>query len=333
MTSMKNDVGVASVALFVSFLCVCGVHFVVHNFCFSFSVNGNYVYFEFFKQFHVKTSHLMEDEKAQQIARKCIILDIDGTLIDSICADEDKHYDSKKSCIKNAENVNNKRQQHFIFNFCDSEHVVHCRPYLEYFMKYLFSNEHIDHVAIWSAAGSSWIEDVVFKYCESVSKYRDKYSFIWDDDRISRRHASKTLTWNSCTDYVSYHKPLSKVWRSKYRKSTLGFNKYNTIIIEDTPSNCVDNYGNAIYVESFESFIKLPKIDEALCKDIENESKEDEKHSNENENQGNQDVFCENDKDDYLYYLTKYLDYLLTVPNVRKIDKRDWYVSTKFDLD
>lgn len=32
-----------------------------------------------------------------------------------------------------------------------------------------------------------------------------------------------------------------------------GWNKDNTLIIEDTPETCIKNYGNAIYVPPFES--------------------------------------------------------------------------------
>ena len=49
---------------------------------------------------------------------------------------------------------------------------------------------------------------------------------------------------------MDHQKRLRKVWQSAHRRA-LGFTREQTIIIEDTPSNCSRNYGNALYVHSF----------------------------------------------------------------------------------
>lgn len=41
-----------------------------------------------------------------------------------------------------------------------------------------------------------------------------------------------------------------------------GFTRWNTLIVEDTPSNCIRNYGNAVYIPPFD--ILDTKRDEAL---------------------------------------------------------------------
>ena len=289
-----------------------------------------------------------DDEKKSSLdLRKCIILDIDGTLIDTLIENDDSEYELKKSKLTRLDDIaiisqNNETNNELI----DCEHIIYFRPYLIQFMKYLFSNKNIAHIAIWTASSPQWF-DIVLKYCDPIGKYKEKYAFIWDSKRIAIKRAKlnekNNNKWNKydlfdcindCTNYVGYHKPLSKVWRSKYLKQRLGFKRSNTIIIEDTPSNCVNNYGNAIYIKSFQCIIKQKKLKQHstqhLCKDIETKKLNLKDCKNNFECEYN----CyENVKDDHLYYLMKYLDCLIRVPNVRKIEKRDWYEKMKYNLD
>lgn len=67
----------------------------------------------------------------------------------------------------------------------------------------------------------------------------------------------------------------------------MGFTRNNTLIIEDTPSNCSRNYGNAIYINTFD--VLSSKLDQDL------------------------------------YRLQRYLKRtVLSSSNVRAFDKRQW---------
>jgi RNA polymerase II subunit A small phosphatase-like protein len=109
------------------------------------------------------------------------------------------------------------------------------RPYLLKFLEFLFT--HYD-VAIWTNAKRYWVEE----YLSRIPMYKNKFVFIWTREKCQQ-----------CT-YASV-KPLIKIWRSSIGR-TNGYTKHNTIIIEDTPENCVKNYGNAIYVEPFDLYNK-----------------------------------------------------------------------------
>ena len=55
---------------------------------------------------------------------------------------------------------------------------------------------------------------------------------------------------NDCYSIGRPIKMLRKVWRTQ-RLRRQGFTPATTLIVEDTPSNCVSNYGNAIYVRTY----------------------------------------------------------------------------------
>jgi len=48
-----------------------------------------------------------------------------------------------------------------------------------------------------------------------------------------------------------YTKDLSKLWRNKNAETANFDDKTNTIIVENTPQQCIRNYGNAVYVPTY----------------------------------------------------------------------------------
>ena len=207
-------------------------------------------------------------------SNKCIILDIDGTLIDSLTY---QVYTENKNDIP--------RKPDFI---TDDKDCMFKRPGLDVFIKFCFDN--FKHVAIWTASGKQWAQSFVSHIIQP--QYRHKFAFVWDNKRLSKR-IQVGYFWNHSNSVIRY-KPLYKVWRSKKRKKA-GWLKEYTLIIEDTPRNCMANYGNAIYIDSFEIL--------------------DETHSY-------------NDTD--LIKLMQYLSALLNVNTVRNIEKRYWKEMIKF---
>lgn len=111
-------------------------------------------------------------------------------------------------------------------------------------------------------------------------------ALVWSLDQIDE-HARLVFDHY---DVISL-KDLNKVWRSRLARDA-GMSKHNTLIVEDTRENCFKNYGNAIYVRTFNAF--------------------------------NQD-------DDVLNFLIWYVRRLAKKPTVRTIEKRGWYTRMLLD--
>lgn len=214
-----------------------------------------------------------------------VILDIDGTLIDSIPWEYTDVYDLPDPDI--------------ISPFGD---FVYIRPYLKQFLKFCFSN--FKNVAIWTAGDKRWAEFVISKIllpCLQSSKKQKKLFISRESDRSQSplrirgeqtveknvyrtSHSSKNQKYkfsfvfsyekcrpllmkdrrtNKVYEYCS--KPLYKVWRTKSLKK-MGFNRSNTLIVEDTPENCIYNYGNAIYIRPFDILSGESRNDQSLLK-------------------------------------------------------------------
>ena len=154
----------------------------------------------------------MTQHSASPRARLALVLDIDGTLIDS--------------------------------SDCDT--VIHKRPDVDAFLDDAFAS--CAAVAIWTHASSHWAKAVVNCLRDAHGEVRP-WAFVWSDERGTWRP-----TWRDCTDdYYSSGsriKALRKVWNGAARTAA-GFTRERTIIIEDTPSNCSRNYGNAFIVPTF----------------------------------------------------------------------------------
>lgn len=113
----------------------------------------------------------------------------------------------------------------------------------------------------------------------------DMFSFVFTKNRCS----TKLIKDERSSLMYEYHtKPLRKVWRSSSWRSR-GWTPANTLILEDTPENCVSNYGNALYITTFKIM---------------------------QESRGR--------VDNALQVLTVFLDRLRNVDDVRSLEKRDW---------
>eukprot|EP00747_Dinoflagellata_sp_TGD_P031643 gnl/TRDRNA2_/TRDRNA2_135448_c0_seq1.p1 gnl/TRDRNA2_/TRDRNA2_135448_c0~~gnl/TRDRNA2_/TRDRNA2_135448_c0_seq1.p1 ORF type:complete len:411 (+),score=52.94 gnl/TRDRNA2_/TRDRNA2_135448_c0_seq1:76-1308(+) len=159
---------------------------------------------------------------------KCIVLDIDGTLIDSLGlfeVSEKLGEDAPEPAFQD-----------------EDGDCIFPRPHLEAFLDFCFV--HFAAVAIWTASSRRWAETVV----RAVLGPRRPWAFVWSQERC-------------VTDYTCCHglscympttrKPLSKVWRSGARRA-LGFTRESTIMLEDTPANCGRNHGNGFIVPTFD---------------------------------------------------------------------------------
>lgn len=188
---------------------------------------------------------------------KHLILDIDGTLVHTLYSVEQ----SPTNTIPDFENR--------VFK-------VFKRPHLNLFIQFCF--DRFETVSIWTAASHDYA-----KYISDCIKPKGReFTFInsFEDCTLV---SGESLNEFSCD--VVMKKKLRKIWRrNKYKN--IGITKDNTLIIEDTPSNCYDNYGNAIYVPEY-------------------------------------NIFKSHD-DTVLPRLQKYLEKLIPAATVRDIDKRNW---------
>lgn len=160
---------------------------------------------------------------------KFLILDLDQTLIDD--------HEIPSSSIR-------------------VEHVgvlgstaIYARPHLRTFLIYVFAN--FRGVSIWTKASKEWLDAALSTppLCEFV----EQFTFLWTGKRCSRIAMKTHCEFNSYPDVYSrpYTKPLKKVWKQKSLRRR-GWNRMNTIIVDDKKENFLGNYGNGILVPEFD---------------------------------------------------------------------------------
>lgn len=161
-----------------------------------------------------------------------------------------------------------------------SDQETFLRPAVLDFLRWCQERHHV--LAVWTAAHRSWAHYVTWKICSSLDpqhecqglECRKLFSFVWTADHMVTRARIPTSAHGEvsvCCWCESYRhqcqrcachegsifacpcrdtKDLNKVWR-KFKKESV-FTRERTIIIENTPQQCVRNYGNAVYVPSYD---------------------------------------------------------------------------------
>jgi hypothetical protein len=202
------------------------------------------------------------------VGKVCLVLDIDGTML-SESVPEDCTADEMRAYL---------------------------RPHLDTFLDFAF--DVCGAVGIWTAACDEWLQT----FLRAVDPHaRRSWAMTWTGERVSHRLSSRHISDFYPTRYKV--KRLSKVWRNGTLRS-LGYDRRSTLIIENTPSVCDVNYGNAIYVETYGN-AQMPDA---------------EVHP---------DNYC----DDCLLVLRLYLESLIAKHaqgiSLRFVEKRHWYAQTK----
>eukprot|EP00005_Dracoamoeba_jomungandri_P010089 CAMPEP_0174268066 /NCGR_PEP_ID=MMETSP0439-20130205/36042_1 /TAXON_ID=0 /ORGANISM="Stereomyxa ramosa, Strain Chinc5" /LENGTH=360 /DNA_ID=CAMNT_0015356005 /DNA_START=226 /DNA_END=1305 /DNA_ORIENTATION=- len=220
----------------------------------------------FEKEIKGKEIEKEETQNANNVEKRDqnIILDLDGTLIDSLYVSQQS---TKFQLV----------QETLCASYVHDDTLIFLRPGAKDFVEYCFNR--FEHVAIWTAASRGWATLIIEKV---LGRKVEEFSFVWCIDRC----AQKTVHDGTLYPPSINIKPLRKVWRSKSRKDE-GWNRYNTIIVEDNRANCMQNWGNMVLVASY-------KVLEG--------------------------------SDDYLIKLTEYLetDKVKSASNFRSFDKRRW---------
>lgn len=140
-------------------------------------------------------------------------------------------------------------------------------------------------LAVWTAASN--------RYAALVTRYLfgpgcANLLFVYDGSRcpgLNRPDVTSAASRNA----ASFWKPLKKVWRrADVRKK--GFGRHNTLMVDDTPTNFVNNRDNGVFIPRFDH--------------------RDAKAS----------------QDDYLLHLATWLEHAakLQEPDVRLLDRHEW---------
>lgn len=150
----------------------------------------------------------------------------------------------------------------------DGTLLVSSRPWARDMLLFLF--KYFD-VGIWTAACREYAIEVLRIVVGEENL--NKFQFIYTRE--------KCIKLKETNQYI---KPLHKIWRISMAKRK-GWNRKNTIIVEDTQDTCIKNYGNAVYVPKF---------------------------------------LTGQNNDPVLVYLCPYLFKLATEEDVRIVEKRNW---------
>jgi len=155
-----------------------------------------------------------------------IVFDIDSTLFDSIEKEKEKDVSTKADHKLIHGGINYK---------------LYSRPHLEKFMH--FCQRNFKKIALWTHADQLWLK----KFVDNILPNDIELLFKYD-----RSHGEDKVIGNKGEIKI---KPLKKIY-AEFPE----YNASNTIIIEDTEDNCLDNLKNCIIVPEF-SVLKHDKGD------------------------------------------------------------------------
>eukprot|EP00210_Caulerpa_lentillifera_P001319 g1269.t1 len=187
---------------------------------------------------------LIQESVEMLTRRKNIIFDLDGTLIDAQFP-----AGAKAALVLGARAP---------VHVCGSQLAflhVYKRPGLDQFLTWCFEN--FENIGIWTLSGREWLNEIMENVLNGFPK--DKWSLLWTEDRATRISSLQSSHGDDAVMIKGQRvvKDLNKVFRNKMLRNK-GFTRQNTLIIEDTPSNCSKNYGNAIYIDTFDILSSKP---------------------------------------------------------------------------
>uniref|UniRef100_A0A6C0CLI9 FCP1 homology domain-containing protein n=1 Tax=viral metagenome TaxID=1070528 RepID=A0A6C0CLI9_9ZZZZ len=116
------------------------------------------------------------------------------------------------------------------------------RREMDKFLRFCFKN--FKNVALWSLGSKEHIDLVIEKLFKIP---KEMFAFVWTFPEHGEEIRTKIGGYLS----ITYRKNLRKIWTNNsliYK----GFRKQNTLMIEDTPSNCRETPENCLSIQPFE---------------------------------------------------------------------------------
>jgi RNA polymerase II subunit A small phosphatase-like protein len=117
------------------------------------------------------------------------------------------------------------------------DYFIYVRPHLERFLTECAAHFRL---AVWSSASDDYVAELV----QRIFPRQLTPEFVWGRSRCTfslDRAQVREFGYLDPGSHYNYVKKLHKLKRKGYRLE-------RTLIVDDTPSKCVHNYGNAIYV-------------------------------------------------------------------------------------
>lgn len=127
------------------------------------------------------------------------------------------------------------------WDFQIGKYKVYKRPGLDQFLSEV--KIHFD-VAVWSSASDDYVAQVV----EKIFPQDYPLVFIWGRSKCTLQYDHQSIEDSGHFDHQN-HMNYSKVLKKVKKKGYSALQK--TLIIDDTPNKCKNNYGNAIYPKAF----------------------------------------------------------------------------------
>lgn len=120
------------------------------------------------------------------------------------------------------------------------DYFIYVRPHLERFLTECAAHFRL---AVWSSASDDYVAELV----QRIFPRQLTPEFVWGRSRCTfslDRAQVREFGYLDPGSHYNYVKKLHKLKRKGYRLE-------RTLIVDDTPSKCVHNYGNAIYVKEY----------------------------------------------------------------------------------
>ena len=163
------------------------------------------------------------DEDTASDPGLCIVFDIDGTMI-SECTEQIPGFEPDGAVAIQGIDIA----------------CIYKRPYIDALLDSLEQSGF--QLAIWTKASREWADAVM-----RIAFPGRRWAFVWSGERCTKtvhREGMHSVAWKG-------HKSLKKIWKVKALRA-LGWRRENTLIIENTPANCVKNHGNSVIVSTFD---------------------------------------------------------------------------------
>ena len=131
----------------------------------------------------------------------------------------------------------------------------HLRPGLQDFLDWAFGT--CLAVGIWTAASGGWAETFCSVLAEADRERGEgggrPWAFVWNGARVTLRAQTRGelgCYGGGLGSNRLVTKRLRKIWNNSGLRA-LGYERHCTLIVDDTPSVCSDNFGNAVYVPTY----------------------------------------------------------------------------------